>query len=133
MRSRIARPASLAERITGVTCCVLIALGLSNCQRTATAPDELIGYWTTSAPGYKDRYLHITKSTIVFGTGSGTGDAQPIRKIEAIQEGSRILYTMVYGLERKDEESLSFYYDPGERVITFRNQSHLLWKKMPGT
>jgi hypothetical protein len=133
MRSRLTPSISPAKRTAFVTYCMFLGLSLSHCQRTATAPEELIGHWTTSAPGYEDRYLAITITTIVFGCGAGTAEAQSVRRIEAIQEGSRTLYTVVYG-PRKDEQSLLFYYDPVQGVITFRNQSHLLWKKRkPGS
>ena len=124
-------PAGLAERMTAVIGSVLLVVGLLSCQQPVSVPEELIGRWTTLAPGYKDRYLSITTSTITFGIGSGSADAQPIRQIDVSEQQSLILYTVVYGLDREDEQSLSFYYDPNQRVITFRNQPQLFWKKTP--
>lgn len=111
-----------------LTGCLFYVLVVSNLQRPS-APVELIGLWVTSAPGYEDRYLSITDSAIVFGRGSADAEGQAVRKIETIQEGTRILYIIAYGSSRGKEQLLSFYYDPVQRVITFRNQSHLTWKK----
>lgn len=94
-----------------------------------SCPDELIGAWSTTARGYEDGMLVITKKAVVFSTGADTVDAQAVRRLEAIPEGPRTLYTIVYGDSRSDEQILSFYYHAREQTITFKNQSHLVWTR----
>jgi hypothetical protein len=114
--------------------CLFYVFVMSNWQQRSPASDELgmdelVGLWVTSAPGYQDRYFSITKSAIVFGAGANKADGQPVRNIEAIPEGSQIFYTIAYGRSKGEEQFFSFYYDRKQKVITFRNQSHLRWKK----
>jgi hypothetical protein len=94
-----------------------------------SCPDELIGSWRTAAPGYEDGTLMITKKAVVFSVGADTIDAQAVRRLEAIPDGNRTLYTIVYGNSRSDEQILSFYYHTRKQTITFKNQSHLVWTR----
>lgn len=108
-----------------------IALGLTTLMRDtpATCPDELIGTWSTAAPGYESGLLVITKRAVVFSAGGDHLDAQAVRRLETIPEGRRVLYTLVYGNTRNEEQTLTFFYHPHERTITFKNQSHLIWSR----
>ena len=108
-----------------------IALGLAKVMRDtpATCPDELIGTWSTAAPGYENGMLVITKHAVVFSAGGDHLDAQAVRRLETIPEGRRVLYTLVYGNARNEEQTLTFFYHPHERTITFKNQSHLIWSR----
>lgn len=96
---------------------------------SASCPDELIGVWSTAARGYEDGMLIITKKAVVFSVGVETVDAQAVRRLEAIQDGNRTLYTIIYGSSRSDEQILSFYYHSRKQTITFKNQSHLVWTR----
>ena len=107
----------------------IIGLVLTMMTRNVSCPDELIGVWRTAAPGYEDGRLVITKNALVFSAGADHVDGQAIRRLEAIQDGSRTLYVLVYGTSRGDEQILSFYYHPLEQTITFKNQTHLVWIK----
>ena len=92
-------------------------------------PNELVGAWITSAKGYEEGMLVITKTGVAFSVGADHLDAQAVRRIDASAEGPRTLYTIVYGDSRKDEQTLSFYYDTKGQTITFKNQSHLVWTR----
>jgi hypothetical protein len=92
-----------------------------------SCPDELIGAWYTSARGYEDGMLVFTNRGVAFSVGAEHLDTQAIRRVEAIPEGTRILYTVIYGDSRTDEQILSFYYHTKDRTITFTHQSHLVW------
>ncbi len=97
--------------------------------QAVSCPNELIGAWETSVNGYEDGLLVFTKTGVTFSTGTEHMDAQAIRRIEAIPEGPRTLYTVTYGDSQRDEQTLSFYYHASERTITFKNQSHLVWTR----
>ena len=92
-------------------------------------PEELIGTWNTAAQGYADSMLVMTKHAVIFSAGGDHLDAQAVRRLEAIPDGRRVLYTLIYGNSRSEEQTLVFFYDSHERTITFKNQSHLIWTR----
>jgi len=96
---------------------------------SASCPDELIGAWTTAAAGYEQGMLVITSHAVVFSVGEGHLEAQTIRRLEIAPDSSRILYTLVYGTSRRNEQTLSLYYHIHDRTITFKNQPALVWTK----
>ncbi|THJ23493.1 MAG: hypothetical protein CAF44_003330 [Nitrospira sp. CG24D] len=108
-----------------------IALGLAKVMRDtpAACPDELIGTWNTAAQGYEDSMLVMTTHAVIFSAGRDHLDAQAVRRLEASPDGSRVLYTLVYGNSRNEEQTLIFFYDSHDQTITFKNQSHLIWTR----
>lgn len=94
-----------------------------------SCPEELIGTWNTAAQGYEGSMLMMTKHAVVFSAGRDHLDAQAVRRLEAIPDGRRVLYTLVYGNARNEEQTLVFFYDSHDRTITFKNQSHLIWTR----
>lgn len=94
-----------------------------------SCPNELIGAWVTSAKGYEEGRLVVSKTGVAFSVGAKHLDAQTIRRLEATPDGSRTLYTVVYGDSRRDEQTLSFYFDTKDQTITFKNQAHLVWTR----
>ncbi len=98
--------------------------------RPTPLPDELVGVWTTSHPGYADRYLDLTKVTIIFGTGRESIDTNFISNVETTLQDKTILYTIYFHRVGGPEDKVSFYYDPGNGgIIRFKNQKHIEWKK----
>ncbi len=95
----------------------------------ASCPDELIGTWNTVARGYEDSMLVMTKHAVVFSAGGDHLDAQAVRRLDALPDGQRVLYTLIYGNSRSEEQTLVFFYDPRERTLTFKNQAHLIWTR----
>ena len=113
---------------------VLILIGASifvfSTKENMDVPEELIGKWTTSSPGYEDRFVEITKETFVYGLGGNKKDIYIISKLEKDQEGKHIVYTIKYN--SKDVKfTRSFYYDPGNGgTIQFKHQEHIKWRKL---
>ena len=95
-------------------------------------PVNLIGKWVTSAPGYEDRFIEITKETFVYGLGGDKKDVYIISSLEQDQEGQNIVYTINY----KNTEvtfTRSFYYHPENGgTIQFKHQKHIEWCKEKG-
>jgi hypothetical protein len=113
---------------------IILALGviggvISTVGETPSCPDELIGSWMTTAPGYENKVLLITKNGLAFNAGEGLVEGQAIRQVEAVPDGLGTLYTIVYGASRSDEQVLSFHYHPRKHTITFKTQSHLVWTR----
>ena len=94
-----------------------------------SCPEELIGTWNTAAQGYEDSMLVMTKHAVIFSAEGDHLDAQAVRRLEAIPDGRRVLYTLIYGNSRSEEQTLVFFYDSHEQTITFKNQSHLIWTR----
>ena len=59
-------------------------------------PENLIGKWTTSASGYEDRFIEITKETVVYGLGGDKEDVYFISNLETNPEGNKLLYTISF-------------------------------------
>ena len=94
-----------------------------------SCPNELIGAWVTSAKGYEEGMLVFSKTGVAFSVGIEHLDAQAVRRLDSTPDGPRTLYTVVYGDSRRDEQTLSFYYDTKDQTITFKNQAHLVWTR----
>jgi hypothetical protein len=94
-------------------------------------PENLIGKWTTSAPGYEDRFIEITKETFVYGLGGDKKDVYFISNLETNPERNKLLYTISFKNKDGLEFTRSFYYDSenGE-AIKFKHQEHIQWRKM---
>ena len=102
-------------------------------------PDELVGVWKTSNPKYADRYLGLTRATIIFGTGKGSIDVNFISNVEDVNfisnvektlQDRAILYTVYFHRSEGEEDNVSFYYEPRNGgIIKFKNQTHIAWIK----
>ena len=92
-------------------------------------PDELIGEWHTSNAIYSDRSFEINPVSISFGTGGGTFTTGFIRKVSAVQQGARTLYTISYQTDESVNEVCLYYETATGKVIHFRNQEGIAWTK----
>jgi hypothetical protein len=92
-------------------------------------PDELIGEWHTSNAIYADRSFEIDPVSISFGTGGGTVTTGFIRKVSAVQQGARTLYTISYQTDESVNEVCLYYETAEGKVIHFRNQESIAWTK----
>jgi len=91
---------------------------------------NLTGKWTTSAPGYQNRFIELTKETLTYGLGGDKIDVYFISSIKKGLEGNDILITINYKNTDGLKFTRSFYYDPvnGE-AIKFKHQEHVKWTK----
>ena len=109
---------------------ILIAgITMFHSKKNKDIPANLIGKWTTSAPGYQDRFIELTKETLVYGLAGDKEDVYIISSLEKNQEGKNIVYTINF----KNTEvkfSRSFYYHPEHGgTIQFKHQEHITWRK----
>ncbi len=94
-------------------------------------PDNLIGKWITSAPGYEDRFIEITKETLTYGLGGDKEDVYFISNLETNPEGNKLLYIISFKNTEGLEFTRSFYYHPENGgAIQFKHQEHIEWRKM---
>ena len=109
---------------------IAVAITMFYLKKNRDIPVNLIGKWTTSAPGYQDRFIEITKETFVYGLGGDKKDVYFFSSIEESLEGNTFLYTISYKNKEGLKYSRSFYYDPAnEGKIQFKHQEHIEWHK----
>jgi hypothetical protein len=106
-----------------------VAITMFYPKKNRDIPVNLIGKWTTSAPGYQDYFFELTKETIIYGRDGDEQNAYIISSLGKNQEGKNIVYTINY--KSTDVKfTRSFYYDPAnEGKIQFKHQEHIEWHK----
>jgi hypothetical protein len=119
-----------SKRIVLVLTIIFFLIGCQS-KDSRIVPGELRGVWRTSTPKYIDCYFELTEDNIIFTNENFLDKMQinSISKIESIIPGKRILYTIYYLNDDDSEFELSFYYDPSEGAIRFKNQQAIEWKK----
>lgn len=110
---------------------ILSILLMYGCGGESGIPDEMVGKWISKAEKYEGTFFELTKNEIIFGTKEGKVSVYTITKIKIKKapDGAGILYDITYedisGLEFK----FPLLYNPTYRVIRFKNQSKIIWKK----
>jgi len=114
----------------GVVLLIILAFWIVWQPSKAQVPEDLIGQWHTPDANYADRFFEINPVSISFGTGEGTVTTGFIKKVRAVQQGARTLYTISYTTDGTVYQ-LAFYYEIAkkDRVIRFRNQEDIAWTK----
>ncbi len=93
-------------------------------------PEDLIGVWRTADKKYADRHFELNADRVIFSTGGWGVTAHPIDRMEEHSENGRTFYIIYYSTDDEGGESqFSFYYDPVQDVIRFKNQEQMEWVK----
>jgi hypothetical protein len=101
-------------------------------------PPELIGTWTTSAPGYKRASMEITAETITFRDGRGYAGVNRITDLGKQADRNGTLFWIGYRGEEGGEFVLNFYLKKIKQgktehhIIVYKNQKNLEWTKEAG-
>lgn len=90
--------------------------------REVSMPEDLIGVWKTAEKNYSDRYFELRADRVIFSTGGWGVTAHPIDRMEEYREDGKVYYIIYYPNEDGEEYEFSFYYEPGQGVIRFKNQ-----------
>jgi hypothetical protein len=99
-------------------------------KKSRDIPVNLIGKWTTLAPGYQDRFIELTKETLTYGLGGDKKDICFISSIKKRPEGNNVLYSINYKNTDGLKFTRSFYYDAENGdMIKFKHQEHIEWRK----
>jgi hypothetical protein len=108
---------------------LIAAIYIFHSEKNRDIPINLMGKWTTSAPGYQDRFIELTKETLVYGLGGDKEDVYIISSLEKNLEGKNTVYTINF----KNSEvkyTRSFYYHPEHGgTIQFKHQEKVTWRK----
>ena len=93
-------------------------------------PDALLGRWTTASPAYADRYLELSATGIVLGTGGLKRERYSISRVLQGQDDNGVLYTLEYTNLAGSDYTMSFYFDAaGGGSLRFKNQLQMTWRK----
>jgi hypothetical protein len=96
-----------------------------------SVPVELEGRWVSDHPKYKDRYLELSRVSVVYRTGLDNLDVNFVTSVEKQPHGNHYLYTIHYKSKKNGEGKISFYWDPSNTgVITLKNQDSINWTKV---
>jgi hypothetical protein len=137
-RSSASRGAGRVARTTlaqpSIVIVIVFLAALIGCggERTKSVPDELVGVWRTTAPKYADRFLKLTRTAIIFGTGGEGSYARTVVAVEKSREDGDTLYTVFY-VDAEGEYKLAFYYESQNGgVIRYKNQRAIAWTRQKG-
>ncbi len=109
---------------------VVLCATFLGCSREVIMPEDLIGVWRTADKKYADRHFELNADRVIFSTGGRGVTAHPIDRMERHSENDRTFYIIYYPTnEEGDESQFSFYYDPVQDVIRFKNQEQFEWVK----
>ena len=89
---------------------------------------DLKGVWTTSYPGYRDRFLQFDDRAISFGWGEeGTGSFK-IENISSTLEKNHVFVQVRYKDLKEDVYQLNFYYlNRNGGLLQIKNQKGAIW------
>jgi len=109
-----------------ISAVLLLSFG---CSSSSSAPQKLIGVWTTAQAPYSSRPFAIQRDHILFIQGNGADEFLlcPIASVHKEELEDRVLYSIEYTVDGSSY-TLALYYNPanGGR-IRFKNQPQILW------
>jgi hypothetical protein len=134
VRQRIKNGEKMKYKWLVIPVLILVAvIYIFHSKKNKDIPANLIGEWTTAAPGYQDRFIEFTKETLVYGIGDGNEDVYMITSLEKNPQDKIIIYTINF----KNSEvkfTRSFYYHPENGgTIQFKHQEQITWRKKAKT
>ena len=116
---------------TIVLSAVLMALAGCNGNMHSMLPGEVTGEWTSDDPRYQGRFLELSPTFVITGTGPGQAPrVEWIDKVEVIATGNDTqfkVYTTELSLGTHDEMNFFFNSANGGQ-IRFRNQPRV-WNR----
>ena len=93
-------------------------------------PEEMVGRWTTSEEKYKDRFLELSRVSVVFGTGKDRIDVHFVTSVEKQVHNGSTIYTVYYKDQDGNPGKITFYWDPAKKgQIRLRNQDKMTWNR----
>lgn len=116
-------------RKSSLTISLLILAFFQSCTSLNSAPDELIGTWTTEAQEYRGIFFKLNKKTFVFSKKDGTVDNFSIVKIKRNRmKGEWVKFTIFYRDQQLKKFELPLLYHPhNSGTIRFMNREQNTW------
>lgn len=92
-------------------------------------PAEVVGTWTTTAPGYEDRKIQFQPTQLRFYTGPAAFSTHDVRRVQSTGRTGVTIYTVDYG-SADGTATLTFQYVSGRRpAIRLRHQTFVWWRE----
>ena len=117
--------------MVGLLVAVPVWSGLSRLLgRRSVVPSDLIGIWTTTAPGYGDRALEFTRNSVLLHSDGYHFTVHPIRWITRERHG---LYT-TFRVEYQDVDAVTplvIRFIPSPRPLLQLEQAGSVWQRVP--
>ncbi len=109
----------------------MLVIALLGCrQPPAPVPNDLIGVWETGDQRYAGRYLEISNTSVVFGTGEEDSLVYTVTGVERTRDGDTEIYTLRYTNPEGLGYALSVSFDATTAdVIRLRHQPEIAWVK----
>lgn len=91
-----------------------------------TPPSELLGVWKTSDGKYSDRYVEITRDSLIFGIGEDRTMVHAITGVSSETGDQGIRYTFDYVDQNGEQWTLSLLYGSrGRGTMALQNRDEL--------
>jgi hypothetical protein len=108
---------------------VIACVTSPGCRRRGhEVPEVLLGVWTSSSPGYSDRYIDIRPDAIIFGTGGTTSRGYRILGCERRVTPDGPLYILEFtGVSSGPYRRPLYYISKGRGQLKFKNEPAVTW------
>lgn len=107
-------PRLRSSRAHATTALGLLLLAVACGAAPSPLPDELLGSWETSQPGYAGRVFEIRKDRILFGTSALRSSAHPLERIERRpDQADQRAYRLHFREHDGELAELELTYHPG--------------------
>ncbi|SRR6266496_4930222 len=122
--------ASLA--VAFVLALVILYLMVGRSRKEDSVPKPLWGYWTTSAPGYENRYLELDDRYILIGVNEeDMPDLQRVSRVECHSVAAQMTCTLYSSNSETDSQMTVDYAPTAGGEMTIKNQRGIVWKRHP--
>ncbi len=98
--------------------------------RVQTIPENLIGTWITTAPGYEERYMEFEEEKLTIGTGPESIELNFITEVQSTEQGGEISYSIRYRNVQQIpfELHLAYLRENGGK-FTIRHLENIIWRR----
>ncbi len=109
----------------GLFFCLLVL----SCTKPEPFPTQLIGRWKTDVTSYEDRFIKISETEIILGTGDLESNIYLIKSYKSTPHQNFVLWVFNCAIHPGEPFNLSLTYHPDEEdwKLQMRNNSKLRW------
>jgi hypothetical protein len=109
-----------------------LVLGLGGCEggtRLDLVPNELVGTWTTDAPGYDERALEIFEDGLVIWAEGVMIESRVLRTVRRWDRAGLASYRFEYLDSDGGLTDFEFDFRAADGLIRIRNQPDIAWRR----
>jgi len=96
-------------------------------------PREMAGVWTTHEPRYQGRFLELSPSYVMIGTGpTEIPKVQVIDTVKREKAGEETAYTINSTDLNGEHYEMTLLFNPAHGgELHFKNQANVVWRRYP--